>query len=148
MAHVYSLTGKKISLAESPDDIGLHFSTPEHAARALRSLQTAAKKQVADGADSHRAAPRHFGRTVLLHKSGVAHNPAAAIRNTLSPRHLKHVQRTSPVYIERHTQLRVVTTREINVRFKAKVTKSQRLKVLKNLNLRILAPNEFHPDHY
>jgi subtilisin family serine protease len=148
MAHVYSLTGKKISLAESPDDIGLHFSTPEHAVRALRSLQTAAKKQLAHRAADHRAAPRHFGRTVLLHQSGVAQDPAATIRNALPSRHLKHVRRTSPVYIEHHTQLRVVVTREINVRFKAKVTKSQRLKVLKSLHLRILAPNEFHPDHY
>jgi len=148
MAHVYSLTGKKISLAESPDDIGLHFSTPEHAARALRSLQSTVKKQVVHGAAGHRAAPRHFGRTVLLHKSGAARNPAATLQDALSERHLKHVQSTSPVYIEHHTQLRVVATREINVRFKAKVTKSQRLKVLKSLHLRILASNEFHPDHY
>ncbi|HEV7472817.1 MAG TPA: S8 family serine peptidase [Pyrinomonadaceae bacterium] len=147
MAHVHSLTGKKISLALSPDDIGVHFSTPESAAEALRSVRTNVKKQAAHGA-SHRAAPRHFGRTVLLHERGAARTAASTIQNALSARAVKQVRRTLPVYVEHHTQLRVVVTREINVRFKAKVTKSQRLRVLKSLNLRILAPNEFHPDHY
>lgn len=82
------------------------------------------------------------------------------VDNTLAVRYDKgakaHVRKTlcalgqgrEAVYIEDESQLRVIVTREINVRFKANVTEGQRTKLLKSLNLTILAPNEFHPRHY
>jgi subtilisin family serine protease len=148
MAHVRSLTGKKISLTLSRDDVGVHFKTPEFAAEAYRSLRTSMSNQESQGVADHLAAPRHFGRTVLLHESGAAQTADSTIREALPSQAVQQVRCTLPVYVEQDTQLRVVVIKEINVRFKAEVTKSQRLRVLDSLNLRILTPNEFHPDHY
>lgn len=148
MAHCYSLTGKNISLTPSPDDIGVHFATPDAAAEAFLSVRSSVRKLAADGVANDRITPCHFGRTMLLHESGAARTSVSTIQNALSSQAITQVRRTLPVYVEDDTQLRVVVTREINVRFKAKVTKSQILRILKSLNLTTLAPNEFHPDHY
>ncbi|HEY0431710.1 MAG TPA: S8 family serine peptidase [Pyrinomonadaceae bacterium] len=148
MTHVRSLTGKKISLTLSRDDVGVHFTTPEHAAEAFRSVRTSAENQAGEEFASQQAPPCHYGRTVLLHESGAAETADSTIRNALSSQAVSHVRCTLPVYVEEESQLRVVVTREISVGFKAEVTKSQKLKVLNSLNLRILKPNEFDPDHY
>ena len=148
MAHVYSLTGKKISWPR--------LRTILACISARRSMP----RSVSIGADCREETGRAWPSSFIAGPAPLWSNHVVArIRSWLvvpsqryethyPSRHLKHVRRTSPVFVEHHSQLRVVTTREINVRFKAKVTKSQRLKVLKNLNLTILAPNEFHPDHY
>lgn len=148
MAHVYSLTGDKISLILSPDDIGVRFETPEVAAEAFRSVRASVRRAAAPGVAHYHLAPRRFDRTMLLHEPGAARTAVSTARNALSARAMTNVRRTLPVYIEEESQLRVIVTREITVRFKANVTESQRKKILKSLDLIIRATNEFNPRHY
>src|SRR5438132_962683 len=147
MAHVYSLTGDKISLTLSADDIGVRFETPDVAAEAFRSLR-ASVRTAGPGVAHYRLAPRRFDRTMLLHESGAARTAVSTVRNALSARAMANVRRTLPVYVEQESQLRVIVTREITVQFKANVTESQRTKTLKSLDLTIRATNEFNPRHY
>ena len=148
MAHVYSVTGEKIALTLSPDDVGLDFETPAVAAKAFRSVQSSVAKAADPGVAHHRVVPRRFGQTLLLHEPGAARAAVSTARNALPARAMANVRRTLPVYVEDQSQLRVVLTREINVRFKPNVTRSQITKLLKSLDLTILAPNEFHPRHF
>jgi len=148
MAHIYSLTGYKISLTLSPDDIGVRFETPDVAAEAFRSVRASASRAAAPGVAHYRLAPRRFDRTMLLHEPGAARTAVSTARNALSTRAMTNVRRTLPVYVEEESQLRVIVTREITVRFKPNVTESRRTKILKDLSLTIRATNEFNPRQY
>ncbi len=148
MAHVYSLAGDKISLTLSPDDIGVRFETPDVAADAFRSVRASVRRTAAPGVAHYHLAPRRFDRTMLLHEPGAARTAVSTARNALSARAMTNVRRTLPVYVEEESQLRVIVTREITVRFKANVTESRRTKILKSLGLTIRATNEFNPRHY
>jgi subtilisin family serine protease len=147
MAHVYSSTGKKISLTLSPDDVGVRFETPEVAAQAFRSVRASvsrAVRGVAPGDARYKIAPRRFDRTMLLHDPGAARTAISTVRNALSARLMTNVRRTLPVYVEDESQLRVIVTREITVRFKPKTTRAQQTKVLTDLGLTIKQTNEFN----
>jgi subtilisin family serine protease len=149
MAHVYSYDGSKISLSLSPNDIGVRFETPDVAADAFRSVRaTVGRRGPRDVSDHYQIAPRRFGRTLMLHDSGAARTAVSTVRSALSSRQMTNVRRTLPVYVENESQLRVIVTREITVRFKPKVTEKQRNKVLVDLNLTIKDPNEFHGRQY
>lgn len=148
MAYVYSLTGDKISLTPSADDIGVRFETPEVAAEAFRSVRASVSRAAAPGVAYYHLAPRRFDRTMLLHEPGAARTAFSTTRNALSTRAMTNVRRTLPVYVEEESQLRVIVTREITVRFRANVTQSRRLKILKSLDLTIRTTNEFNPRQY
>jgi subtilisin family serine protease len=148
MAHIYSLTGYKISLTLSPDDIGVRFETPDVAAEAFRSVRASVSRSAAPGVAQYRLVPRRFDRTMLLHEPGAARTAFSTARNALSNRAMTNVRRTLPVYVEEESQLRVIVTREITVRFKPNVTESRRTKILKDLSLTIRAINEFNPRQY
>ncbi len=148
MAHVYSYTGKRISLTLSADDIGVRFETPEVAAEAFRSVRASVSRAVPRGETRYRIAPRRFDRTMLLHDPGAARTAVSTVRNALSARLMTNVRRTLPVYVEDESQLRVIVTREITVRFKPKTTQAQQTRVLKDLCLTIKQANEFHKNHY
>ena len=148
MAYVYSLTGNKISLALSPDDIGVRFETADVAADAFRSVRGSVRRTAAPGVEQYRLAPRRFDRTMLLHGPGAARTAVSTTRDALSARAMTDVRRTLPVYVEEESQLRVIVTREITVRFKANVTATQRTKILKSFELTIRATNEFNPRQY
>ena len=143
MAHVYSSRGKKISLTLSPDDVGVRFETTEVAAKAFRAVRAGVARSVPRGETRYRIAPRHFERTMLLHDPGAARTAISTVRSALSTRAMAGVRRTLPVYVEEESQLRVVVTREITVRFKPATIAVQRAKVLKNLDLTIKERNEF-----
>jgi subtilisin family serine protease len=66
----------------------------------------------------------------------------------LSARAMSGVRRTLPVYIEDESQLRVVVTREITVRFQPRTTAAQRTRVLKDLDLTIKETNEFNKNQF
>jgi subtilisin family serine protease len=148
MAHVYSYRGKKISLTLSADDVGVRFETPEVAAEAFRSVRASVSRTMPRGAARYKIAPRRFNRTMLLHEPGAARTAISTVRNALSARMMTNVRRTLPVYVEEESQLRVIVTREITVRFKPNTTQAQRTKVLKDLNLTIKQANEFHKYQY
>lgn len=148
MAYVYSYRGKKISLTLSPDDVGVRFETPEVAAEAFRSVRAIVERATPRGETRYRIAPRRFGRTMLLHDPGAARTAISTVRNALSARAMTGVRRTLPVYIEDESQLRVVVTREITVRFKPKTTAAQRTRVLKDLDLTIKEANEFNKNQF
>jgi subtilisin family serine protease len=148
MAHVYSVTGEKIALTLSPNDIGVRFETPDVAARAFRSVRASVSAPTATGPGLYQIAPRRFDRTLLLHDPGAARTAFSTVRSALSARLATNVRRTLPVYIEAESKLRVIVTREITVRFKPGTTERQRAKVLKSLNLIISDPNEFNPRQY
>ena len=148
MAHVYSYRGKKISLTLSPDDIGVRFETPEVAADAFRAVRASVARSVPRGETRYRIAPRRFDRTMLLHDPGAARTAISTVRNALSARAMTSVRRTLPVYVEEESQLRVVVTREITVRFKPKITTAQRTKILKDADLIIKETNEFNKHQF
>jgi len=148
MAHVYSYRGKKISLTLSADDVGIRFETPEVAAEAFRSVRASVSRAVPRGAARYKIAPRRFDRTMLLHEPGAARTAISTVRNALSARLMTNVRRTLPVYVEDESQLRVIVTREITVRFKPKTTKAQQTKVLTDLNLTTRQANEFNKYQY
>src|SRR5687768_12125938 len=148
MAHVYSYRGKKISLTLSPDDIGIRFETPEVAADSFRSVRASVARTLARGESRYRIAPRRFDRTMLLHDPGAARTAISTVRNALSARAMTGERRTLPVYIEDESQLRVVVTREITVRFKPKTTAAQRTRALKDLDLTIQETNEFNKNQF
>jgi len=148
MAYVYSYRGKKISLTLSPDDIGIRFETPEVAADSFRSVRASVARTLPRGESRYRIAPRCFDRTMLLHDPGAARTAISTVRNALSARAMTAVRRTLPVYIEEESQLRVVVTREVTVRFKPKTTAAQRAKVLKDLDLTVRYTNEFNKQQF
>ena len=141
MAFIYSAARKKVRLMLSPDDVGVRFDAPGVGGRAVRALRA--------GEEGFReTTPRGFGRIMLLSAAGAARDADATVRSALSRRHVRRVQRTLPVYVEKESGLRVVATEEITVRFKPKVTARQRDKVLRSLNLAVLRQNEFNPRQY
>lgn len=148
MAHVYSSSGKKISLTLSADDVGVRFETPEIADRAFGSVRASVARSAPRGDTRFKIVPRRFGRTMLLHDPGAARTAISTVRNALSTRMISDVKRTLPVYVEEESQLRVIVTREITVRFKPKTTQAQRTKVLQDLNLTIKEANEFNKNQY
>ena len=116
--------------------------------RHSKSVRASVARSVPRGETRYRIAPRHFERTMLLHDPGAARTAISTVRNALSTRAMTAVRRTLPVYIEEESQLRVVVTREITVRFKPATTGGQRAKVLKNLDLTIKDTNEFNKHQF
>lgn len=148
MAYVYSVTGEKIALSLSPNDIGVRFETPDIAARAFRSVRASVSAPRGTGPGTYQIVPRRFDRTLLLHEPGAARTAFSTVRSALSTRLATNVRRTLPVYIEEESKLRVIVTREITVRFKPKVSESQRTKLLKGIDLMVRDVNEFIPRQF
>jgi len=141
MPFIYTVTREKVELAVSANDIGVRFATPDVALKSARTLRGAAKVL-------HEDSPRAYGRVMLLHGSGVARAAFANVRDALPSKDMQSVRRTVPVYIEQDSGLRMISTREIAVRFKSKVTDDQQAKLLASLSLTERRPNEFNPRQY
>jgi subtilisin family serine protease len=140
MPHYYAQSGTRIELDEAPDDIGVRFADadgPESARVASRTMM----RDAALGA----AAPavRRFGRFMLMHESGAAAAPVAAVVNAVPGRLATRVARTMPVFVERGSGLKVVATEQILVRFRPSATASARRKLLASLGLGVVRASEF-----
>lgn len=144
MSFIYTVGRSKIELALSADDIGVRFDSLKVAARAVRTSRTALRR----AGRVREALPRAYGRTMLVHEAGVARRSFAALRTMLNGAAQRGVMRTLPVFIERTSGLRLVTTREIAVRFRAKASERKYSKLLAGLDLAIQRPNEFNPHQY
>jgi subtilisin family serine protease len=143
MPHYYARSGTRIELDEAPDDIGVRFSDaagPESARLASRILMK-------DAAPARAEAPavRRFGRFVLMHDTGAAAAPVAAVVNAMSARMATRVARTMPVFFERDSGLKVVATDQILVRFRPGATGNARRRLLESLGLAVVRPSEFDP---
>lgn len=142
MPHYYARSGTRIELDEAPDHIGVRFAHadgPESARRASRTMMMDAKP----AADA--PAVRRFGRFMLVHDTGAAAAPVAAVVNAMPGRLATRVARTMPVFFERHSGLKIVATEQILVRFKPKATASARRKLLESLELMVVRASEFDP---
>jgi len=144
MAFIYSAAGKKIEITLSTDDIGVRFEDATVAASAVRAARTA----LTGTQTLHETSPRGYGRVLLLHETGAVRTAFATVRNALPASHTRSVRRTLPVYIEPESGLRLVTTREITVRFRPKATEGQQAKLLMSLNLTKARANEFASYQY
>lgn len=142
MAFIYSVKGEKIPLRLSTDDVAIRFTHPEAASSAVRTLR--AGRRAAKG----EAAPRAFGHMVLLRDTGMAHAPISAMARALPRAHAVRAERSTPVYVDEHSNLRAIATAEISVRFKASVSAGRRGKLLASRGLAIARRNEFHPRQY
>ncbi|MFL5732855.1 MAG: S8 family serine peptidase [Chloroflexia bacterium] len=144
MTFIYSATRKKVQITLSTDDVGVRFEAPSAAAGAVRATRAA----LTGTPQLHESSPRSYGRVMLLHQPGAADAAFAAVRDALPARFVRNVQHTLPVYIEQQSGLRMVSTSEITVRFKAGATAAKQNKVLADLNLTMQRPNEFAPNQY
>ncbi len=97
MAYVYSVTGDRIALNLSPNDIGVRFETPDVAARAFRAVRSSVPARRAEGPGPYQIVPRRFARTLLLHEPGAARTAFSTVRSALSARLATNVRRTLPV---------------------------------------------------
>jgi subtilisin family serine protease len=142
MAFMYSARRAKVELTLSADDVGVRFQAAELATRAARTTQRSLTGDTA----LHEFSPRAYGRVMLLHESAVARTSFATVRDALPKKLVSAVRRTTPVYIEQQSGLRLVSTREITVRFQPKSSEGSRAKVLLSLGLTLVRPNEFRPN--
>ena len=142
MPHYFATSGTRIELDEAPDHIGVRFAHadgPESALRASRTMMMYA----ASGAEA--PAVRRFGRFMLVHDTGAAAAPVAAVVNAMPKRMATRVARTMPVFVERNSGLKIVATEQILVKFKPKATGSARRKLLGSLGLVVVRASEFDP---
>lgn len=140
MAHYYSVEGTAVQLDESRDDVGVRFSGesgPQHAEAAFRSLVRAAPRRALQ------PPAMRFGRFMLLHDRGASAAPVQTVVNAFSARQAAQVARTMPVFIERESQLKLVATEQILVRFKASAADASRRKLLDGLGLKPVRSSEF-----
>jgi hypothetical protein len=142
MAFMYSARREKVSLTLSADDIGVRFAAEEMATRASRTAQHA----IMGDSALHELSPRAYGRVMLLHQPAAARTSFATVRDLLTDDLVKAVRRTAPVYVEDRSTLRLVTTREITVRFRPGSSDGARAKALLDLGLTPVRANEFCQD--
>jgi hypothetical protein len=136
MAFFYSADRQPVEITLSPDDIGVRFAEPDMAASALRAVRS-------DTGRMGESSARGYGCTLLLHESGASRAAFATVRNTLPRRHTDEVKRTLPVYVEQRSGLRLISTREITVRFTLQASEGAIAQLLLGLNLTIVRRNEF-----
>jgi hypothetical protein len=139
MAFMYSADRKKVELSLSPDDIAVRFEAADLTTMAVRSARAAL---TADSA-LHEHSPRGYGRVMLLHQPSVTRTAFAAVRDALPTRFVRAVRRTAPVYIEHRSGLRLISTREITVRFRPKSTEGSQAKLLSSFGLTRVRVSEF-----
>lgn len=139
MAFMYSANRKKVALSLSPDDIGVRFEAADLTAMAVRSARVAL---TADSA-LHEHSPRGYGRVMLLHQPAAARTSFATVRDALPTRFVRAVRRTAPVYIDDRSGLRLISTREISVRFRPRSSEGSQAKLLSSFGLTAVRTNEF-----
>jgi subtilisin family serine protease len=142
MAFIYSARGEKIPMRLSTDDVAIRFAQPDAARGAGRALRAGKREAI------HEATPRVFRDLLMLRDTGVAHAPIGAVARALPRAHAVRAERSAPVYVDEHLNLRAIATAEISVRFKKKTPTRLRLKLLASRDLKILRKNEFHPAQY
>jgi hypothetical protein len=130
---MYSANRQKIDLTLSPNDIGVNFGAATTAAMDAERFVRAsfAKNKRIDALEQ----PRRFAHMMLLHQPGASRTAVATVRNALPSRLTAAVRRTTPVFTENASGLRLVATREITVRFKSKVPSARQNRVLADLGL-------------
>jgi hypothetical protein len=141
MPHYYATSATPIQLDEAPNDIGVRFEHADAPKMARRAVREIAKKTARTGASAPPAS--HFGRFMLLHESGASTAPVAAVVNALSKALASRVARTMPVFIERQSQLKLVATDQILVKFKPGASPARRRKLLDGLGLQLVGHSEF-----
>lgn len=141
MPHYYSMSREPVLLDLAPDDVGVRFpgaTGPVEARRAASAVRPAAARTAA-------LPVRQFHRFVLLHEAGAAAAPVGTVVAALPRRAAAHVERTLPVFIERRSGVRLVSTDEIVVRFRAAAPPARRRKLLEGLGLAVTKTSEFDP---
>ena len=142
MPHYYDAAGTRMELDESPDDIGIRFAHEdgsETARRAFRALAPTGAKAGARGG----AQVRTFGRFMLLHDTGACDAPIESVVNVLPAKLAARVAKTMPVFVERESQLKLVATEQILVRFKPTSSAAMQRKLLDGLGLMLVGKSEF-----
>lgn len=143
MAHYYSIGRTPIILKPATDDVGVRFHGergPVEAARATRAMRMVRRRPAA-------VPPvRNFHRVMLLHDAGMAALPVGNVVSALPARAAKHVEQTLPVFVEPRSGLRLVSTAEIVVQFKASAGAVKRRKLLDGLGLSVTKTSEFDTD--
>src|SRR5712691_3923328 len=142
MAFIYSAKGEKIPLRLSTDDVAIRFGAPDAARSAVRVLRAGRRAPI------HEATPRAFGNMLMLRETGVAHAPIRAVARALPRAHAVQAERSAPVYVDEHSNLRAIATAEISVRFRKKTPTRLLGKLLASRDLKIVRKNEFHPTQY
>ncbi len=143
MAHYYSTAGTRIQLDVAADDIGIRFAGDEGPRDARRAAAS-----VSRGSGAARAgepALRQFHRFVMLHDANAAALPVGSIASALPRRLAARVERNLPVFIERRSQIKLMATEEIVVRFTRKATARRRAALLTGLGLEVKRTSDFDP---
>ncbi len=138
MPHYYSMSGEPITLDVAADDVGVRFAGaagPLEARRTARAMRSPARAGVPP--------VRQFHRFMLLHDPGGAAAPVASVVNALPRRAAARVEQTLPVFVERRSGLRLVSTAEVVVRFKGSAGAATQRKLLDGLGLRVTKTSEF-----
>jgi subtilisin family serine protease len=91
---------------------------------------------------------KRFGRFMMLHESGASTAPVQAVFNALPRSLVSRVARTMPVFIERESQLKLVATEQILVRFNPRSSASSRRKLLDGLELKLAGRSEFDGERH
>ena len=141
MPHYYATAGTPIQLDEAPDDIGVRFEHADAPRMVKRAVRDFATKFVRKGSSA--APASSFGRFMLLHEAGASAAPVAAVVNALPKALASRVARTMPVFIERESQLKLVATDQILVKFKRGASPSLKRKLLDGLGLELVGRSEF-----
>lgn len=144
MPFIYSADREKVQLELSPNDIGIRFENYEATCKAVKQLRSDINFDKA----SPETIPACYDRVMLLHESGAARTAFAAARNALPSNLLRTVRRTAPVFIDPVTNRRMIASREITVRFKARIKKEKVNKVLSDFSLKIRRSNDFIHNQY
>ena len=141
MPHYYATSATPIELDEAPNDIGLRF---EHA-DAVKMVRSAVRglARTTAGSRAGAAPASHFGRFMLLHESGASMAPVSTVVNVLPKALASRVARTMPVFVERHSQLKLALTEQILVEFKSGASPARRRKLLDGLGLHLVGRSEF-----
>ena len=142
MAHYYSVSGKPIELELANDDIGMRFAGaagPGDARRAAALVRKATSGAAVPGASQ-------FHRFVILHDSNAGAMPVGSIAGALPLRLAKRVERPLPVFIEKRSGMKLITTEEIVVRFKPKTSTAAHAKLLAGLDLTRVRTSEYDRD--
>ena len=145
MPHYYDASRTPIQLDEAPDDVGVRFGHEDGAVTSAKAV-----KAVLDSTSKKTLRTlmpvRRFGRFMMLHAAGASLAPVEAVVNALPQKLSSRVARTMPVYIERESQLKLVATEQILVKFKARATPQKRDQLLKSAGLTISGRAEFDRD--
>lgn len=112
MPHYYSALREPIELELATDDIGVRFGGKRGPAAARRAFRAIAPGPRA--ARAFKVPPvRQFHRFMIMHDSGAAEAQVASIVSALPRKLVSRVERPLPVFIEKHSRLRLVATEEV-----------------------------------